>query len=82
MGGEGPGPRYVAGGRMVAAGVRGADGSGPSQDRCRPGRDGYFFPFLLFLAFLAFLLFLAMPVTCVSFSGGQRSVDRKASTYH
>ena len=59
-----------------------ADGSGPSPDRYRPDRDGYFFPFLLFWAFLFFLLFLAMPVTCVSFSGGQRSVDRKASTYH
>jgi hypothetical protein len=37
---------------------------------------------LLFLAFLFFLLFLATPITCVSFPDGQRSVDRKASTYH
>jgi hypothetical protein len=42
-------------------GLRRADGSGPSPDRCRPGREGYFF--LDFLLFLLFLLFLATPLT-------------------
>ena len=32
-------------------------------DRCRPGRDSYFFPFLPFFAFLAFLLFFATSIT-------------------
>ena len=46
--------------------ARHADGSGTSQDRCRPGwGNDYFFPFLpFFLSFLLFLPFLATPITC------------------
>ena len=42
----------------LARGLRRADGSGPSPDRCRPGGGSYFFLF-----FLLFLLFLATPIT-------------------
>ena len=65
---NGPGERFAATKRQTrirVCGERHADGSGTSQNRCRPGRENdYFFPFLPFLFFfLLFLPFLATPIT-------------------